>query len=56
MARELAASPASAASVILISTYAERDFADLIADSPAAGFLSKASLSGDAIRELAAAR
>jgi CheY-like chemotaxis protein len=54
LARELASSADSAASVILISTYAERDFADLIADSPAAGFVSKARLSGDAIRELAA--
>jgi DNA-binding NarL/FixJ family response regulator len=35
---------------ILISTHAEQDFADLIAASPAAGFLSKSTLSADAIR------
>ena len=54
LARELAESPATTASVIIISTYAERDFADLIAGSPAVGFVSKASLSGDAIRALVA--
>jgi CheY-like chemotaxis protein len=40
------------AAVILISTHAEEDFADLIAASPAVGFLSKAALSADAIRGL----
>jgi DNA-binding NarL/FixJ family response regulator len=35
--------------VILISTYAERDFADLIAASPVAGFLSKSDLSRSAV-------
>ena len=35
--------------VILISTYAETDFADLIAASPAVGFLSKSELSASAI-------
>jgi CheY-like chemotaxis protein len=35
--------------VILISTHAEQDFADLIADSPAAAFVSKADLSAAAI-------
>jgi len=39
---------------ILISTYAERDFSDLIAESPALGFLSKSRLSGSAIEELMA--
>lgn len=38
--------------VILISTHAEEDFADLIADSPVAGFLPKTGLSADAIRAL----
>jgi DNA-binding NarL/FixJ family response regulator len=38
--------------VILISTHAEADFADLIAQSPAAGFLPKAELSADAIQEI----
>jgi DNA-binding NarL/FixJ family response regulator len=37
------------AEVILISSYAETDYADLIADSPAAGFLAKSELSGRAI-------
>jgi DNA-binding NarL/FixJ family response regulator len=38
--------------VILISTHAEADFADLIADSPAAGFVPKQKLSGRAIRRI----
>ncbi|GAA4517530.1 response regulator transcription factor [Actinoallomurus oryzae] len=38
--------------VILISTYVETDFAELIAASPAIGFLSKTRLSGSAIRNL----
>lgn len=38
--------------VILISTEAGEDFEDLIADSSADGFLSKAFLSAGAIREL----
>jgi DNA-binding NarL/FixJ family response regulator len=38
--------------VIMISTHAEQDYADLIADSPAIGFLSKTALSGGAIRDL----
>jgi DNA-binding NarL/FixJ family response regulator len=41
------------AAVILISTYAEADFADLIADNPATGFLSKGELSAHAIRRIA---
>jgi DNA-binding NarL/FixJ family response regulator len=40
------------AAVILISTHSEADFADLIAESPAAGFLSKEDLSADAIRRI----
>lgn len=36
--------------MILISAYSEEDFADLIADSPAVSFLSKAALSASAIR------
>jgi DNA-binding NarL/FixJ family response regulator len=35
--------------VILISTYSERDLAEVIAGSPAAGFVSKGSLSRAAI-------
>ena len=38
--------------VILISTHAEQDYADLIAASPAIGFLPKAALSTDAILTL----
>jgi DNA-binding NarL/FixJ family response regulator len=38
------------ASVILISTHAERDYADLIEASPAVGFLAKSELSAGAIR------
>ena len=39
-------------SVILISTHAEDDFAELIAESPAAGFISKSELSAHAIQRL----
>lgn len=38
--------------IILISTHAEQDYADLIAASPAIGFLSKTDLSADAIHAL----
>lgn|SRR3954447_5770773 len=41
--------------LILISTQARDEFADLISDSPVAGFLSKSELSVDRIRELLAA-
>ncbi len=37
------------AEVILISSYAETDYAELIADSPASGFLAKSELSAEAI-------
>lgn len=40
--------------VILISTFAEQDLAELIAASPAAGFVSKMALSADAIRDVLA--
>lgn len=40
------------ARMILISTNAETDYADLIATSPVIGFLSKSSLSASAIRDL----
>ncbi len=42
------------APVILISTHAEQDYAELIAASPAIGFLAKTALSADAIRDLLA--
>jgi hypothetical protein len=38
--------------VILVSTYAESDLAEMIDASPAVGFLQKFSLSPDAIRDL----
>jgi len=38
--------------VILVSTHPEEDLADLIARSPAAGFLEKAELSAEAIRRI----
>ena len=40
------------ATVILISTRAEDDVAELVTESPAAGFLPKAELSATAIRRL----
>jgi DNA-binding LytR/AlgR family response regulator len=43
-----------AQAVILISTHAEEEFAELIAASPAVGFLAKAELSADAIEALLA--
>ncbi|MFE7417644.1 LytR/AlgR family response regulator transcription factor [Rhodococcus sp. NPDC057529] len=41
-----------AAAVILTSTHAEQDLADLISASPAVGFVSKTELSSDAVRDL----
>lgn len=41
-----------AEAVILISTHAREEFAELIAASPAVGFLPKAELSADAIEAL----
>ena len=43
---------AQAATVVLISTRAEEDVADLVADSPAVGFVAKSDLSADAIRRV----
>lgn len=45
-----------APSVILISTHSEQDFADMIAASPALGFVPKFALSPTAITELLAQR
>ena len=42
--------------VILTSSYSEDDLADLVAASPAAGFLPKTALSSSAIRNILAAR
>jgi two-component system, NarL family, nitrate/nitrite response regulator NarL len=44
----------SQSAVILISTHCEQDYAELIAASPALGFLPKAALSAGAIWELLA--
>jgi CheY-like chemotaxis protein len=44
------------APVILISTHAEQDFADMIAASPAVGFLCKSALSPSAIRDFLGGR
>ncbi len=52
LARELAESKRQAPPIVLISAYGEHDLVDLIAASPALGFLSKAQLSGEAIRGL----
>lgn len=55
LARRLAGSGlAGEAAVILISTHSETDFADLIADSPARGFLPKPELSAHAIQRIMA--
>ncbi len=48
-ARKLAGHGQSAA-LIMISTHAGADYADLIAESPAVGFLPEAELSAAAIR------
>jgi hypothetical protein len=53
LARRLAAQHRDGGpAVILISTHAGADFADLIAESPAAGFVPKRELSADAIRRI----
>jgi DNA-binding NarL/FixJ family response regulator len=55
VARLLAETPGlDPLSVVLISSYAEKDLIDLIAASPAVGFVSKADLSGRAISEVLA--
>ena len=38
--------------VVLISTHAEKDFADLIASSPAVGFVAKSDLSARTLHEV----
>ena len=53
-ARALAAG-GHAAALIMISTHARDDYADLIADSPAARFLPKMELSAAGIRRILAA-
>jgi DNA-binding NarL/FixJ family response regulator len=56
LVRQLHEANSPAPSVILISTHSEQDFADMIADSPALGFLPKFALSPTAIRDLVGAR
>jgi two-component system nitrate/nitrite response regulator NarL len=51
VARQLSAN-ARPTRVVLISTHPEDDLAELIADSPAVGFLSKSALNAVAITEL----
>jgi DNA-binding NarL/FixJ family response regulator len=46
--------PELAPGLVLISTRAEDDFADLIATSPAVGFISKSRLSPKGLRDLVA--
>lgn len=50
--RLMAEAGLDARGLILISTHAEEEFADLIAASPVAGFVPKADLSARAIREI----
>jgi DNA-binding NarL/FixJ family response regulator len=53
VARRLAGADGAALSpVVLISAYPEGDFADLIAASPALGFLSKSDVSATSIHEV----
>ena len=52
LAREFAS--AGAAPVVLISAYPESELADLIAASPAVGFVSKSELSASAVASLIA--
>jgi DNA-binding NarL/FixJ family response regulator len=52
LARRLVGADEERSHVVLISAYSENDFADLIAASPAVGFLSKAELSAAKIEEV----
>jgi DNA-binding NarL/FixJ family response regulator len=52
LARRLAEMGMDGLTVILISTHAEADFADLIEEAPAAGFMPKSQLSADTIQRL----
>jgi DNA-binding NarL/FixJ family response regulator len=53
LTRRLAAT-APVTPVILISSYSKAELSELVGDSPAVGFLPKASLGADAIVELLA--
>jgi CheY-like chemotaxis protein len=52
VARALADGREDRSPVVLVSTHAEKDFEDLIASSPAVGFLSKADLSARRLAEV----
>jgi CheY-like chemotaxis protein len=52
VARRLAQDFGRPPTVILVSTHAESDIADLMRETPAAGFVPKSELSADAIRRL----
>lgn len=52
VARRLADTDSADIAVILISTHAEADFADLIEEAPVAGFMPKSELSASAIRRV----
>jgi two-component system, NarL family, nitrate/nitrite response regulator NarL len=52
VARRLIEADGATLNVILISTHAEGDFADLIEEAPVAGFVSKSELSRRAIGRL----
>jgi two-component system, NarL family, nitrate/nitrite response regulator NarL len=52
LTRRLAEADVGDPTVILISTHAEADFADLIDEAPAAGFMPKSQLSASMIRRL----
>jgi two-component system nitrate/nitrite response regulator NarL len=54
LARQLASAENHSPRVILISAYPESDFADMIADSDAIGFLSKPDLSAARVRAILA--
>jgi DNA-binding NarL/FixJ family response regulator len=53
LARQLAGTDLGGSAVILISTHAEAEFADLIEEAPVAGFVPKSELSASAIQRLA---
>jgi DNA-binding NarL/FixJ family response regulator len=55
LAQQLSHDEGCTAEVILISSHAEDDFAELISASPARGFIPKSQLSAEAIRERLAA-
>ena len=55
LARRLADRGGDAPRVVLISAYPERDFMEMIADSPAVGFLPKPEISAARIQALLAA-